>query len=168
MPEHDGGGAMLAFAGFYPLPDDGLIGAAMVTNERGYPQEFRLSASVRPSRMQRALHGGLLRSYLVEVVGPPLLDALETPFGVVIANCPEALTLPCPAPLAYARADDRAPSGGSRFEVRRVELGGVSVMAEAAAGVFPILQQVAERVDPLDAFRRMDAARGALAERDAG
>ena len=168
MPEHGGGGAMLAFAGFYPLPDDGLIGAAMVTNERGYPQEFRLSASVRPSRMQRALHGGALRSYLVEVIGPPLLDALETPFAVVVANCPEALALSCPAPLAYARPDDHAPSGNDRVEVRRVELGGASVMIEAAAGSFPILQQAAGRVDPLEAFRRMDAARGALAERDAG
>lgn len=168
MPEHDGGGATLAFAGFYPLPDDGLIGAAMVTDERGYPREFRLSASVRPSRMQRALHGEALRAYLVEMIGPPLLDALETPFGVVVANRPEALTLPCPAPLAYAHADDRAPSGDGRFEVRRVELGGASVMVEGAAGVFSVLQQSAGHVDLLEVFRRMDAARGALAERDAG
>lgn len=161
--------ARLAFVAFFKDAGDALAGVALVTDERGYPLEFRVSAPVSPSRLERALYARWLRSYLVTAaIGPPLLASVKTPFEIMIADCPEALALSCPAPLACVGPEGRGPLGDGPFEARMLEMGGKSVMAEARAGAFPILQQAAGRVNPLDVFQRMDAAYGALGERNAG
>ena len=161
--------ARLGFVTFFDAASDGLAGVALVTDERGYPLEFRVSAPVSPSRLERTLYAKWLRSYLVTAaIGPSLLDSIETSFGIMIADCPETLALSCPAPLACVHPEDRSSLGDGQFEARMLELGGKSAMAEARAAVFPVLQQAAERVNPLDVFQRMETAYGALGERDAG
>ena len=63
MPRH-----RTSWLGFLALFDTegghGRCGAAMVTNERGVPLEFRVSEPVRPSPLRRAIYGESLWPYV--------------------------------------------------------------------------------------------------------
>lgn len=53
-------------------------GAALVTDERGIPADFRYTEPVRPTRLERILYGGALDIYLrEEVILENLLGAVE-------------------------------------------------------------------------------------------
>ena len=167
MPEHDGGGATLAFAGFYPLPDDGLIGAAMVTDERGYPREFRASMPVRLSQLQKLLYGGTREPYLmVNVIGPPLLQALGTSFDFVIVNRYEALDIPWTAPLAFMDPEGNLPVGEDRFKVEHLTIEGDDVVVSTNGEIPPDVLRAVWEVNPGDVFTRMKSALDTLAGQD--
>lgn len=54
-------------------------GAALVTDTRGIPTDFRYTEPVRPTRLERILYGGALDIYLrEEVILENLLKAIET------------------------------------------------------------------------------------------
>jgi hypothetical protein len=54
-------------------------GAALVTDFRGIPTDFRYTEPVRPTRLERILYGGALDIYLrEEVILDNLLGAIET------------------------------------------------------------------------------------------
>jgi hypothetical protein len=54
-------------------------GAALVTDSRGIPMDFRYTEPVRPTRLERILYGGALDIYLrEEVILENLLGAVET------------------------------------------------------------------------------------------
>jgi hypothetical protein len=56
-----------------------FIGAALVTDFRGIPADFRYTEPVRPTRLERILYGGALDIYLrEEVILDNLLGAVET------------------------------------------------------------------------------------------
>jgi len=66
---------------------EGVVGAALLTNEQGFPLEFRATTSVRPTQVQKVLYGGSLDSYLaVEICGMSLLEALQRDPDVVLVN----------------------------------------------------------------------------------
>jgi len=55
--------------------DDGFIAALMVTDNRGYPLEFRATTPVRPSLVQKTLYGRQLEHYVgVELCGKTLVQ----------------------------------------------------------------------------------------------
>ena len=69
--------------------DDGgtYVGGLMVTDQHGLPLDFRYTDPVTPTRLQRALYGGVLDRYLrTEVVLRTLLGALETRPAVLITD----------------------------------------------------------------------------------
>jgi len=54
-------------------------GAALVTDSRGIPTDFRYTEPVRPTRLERILYGGALDIYLrEEVILENLIKAIET------------------------------------------------------------------------------------------
>ncbi len=54
-------------------------GAALVTDTRGIPTDFRYTEPVRPTRLERILYGGALDIYLrEEVILENLIKAVET------------------------------------------------------------------------------------------
>lgn len=54
-------------------------GAALVTDERGIPTDFRYTEPVRPTKLERILYGGALDIYLrEEVILENLLGAIES------------------------------------------------------------------------------------------
>lgn len=54
-------------------------GAALVTDTRGIPADFRYTEPVRPTRLERILYGGALDIYLrEEVILENLIKAIET------------------------------------------------------------------------------------------
>lgn len=68
-------GPLLGFLVFEKTTNqDGFIGAWMVTDNRGYPLEFRATTPVKPSLVQRTLYGRQLEHYVgVELCGQALL-----------------------------------------------------------------------------------------------
>src|SRR5712691_10914940 len=66
----------------------GLVGAFMVTDERGYPLEFRATTAVRPTAVQRALYGDSLEPYVgTEIVGNRLIqNAQRQPSSVLVPD----------------------------------------------------------------------------------
>ena len=170
---------LVAFLGFWPPTGaDGLSGAAMVTNERGYPLEFRVTTPVRPSAMQKALYGTSLDSYLiVELVGRRLVSEIQRRAILCFTNSREAVAVESPFPMFFVAPTDSIVLTGDDAAVsyQRVEptdgvsqaLGLLSHDAAALAESLPQIKSIVRRFDPLGAFERMKTALAVLAESDA-
>ena len=64
---------------------DGYISALMVTDNRGYPLEFRATTPVRPSVVQKALYGNQLDHYVgVELCAKPLVQQSQRKPKVIL------------------------------------------------------------------------------------
>ncbi len=71
---------------------DVFRGAALVTDFRGIPKDFRYSDPISPSRLERVLYGGALEVYLrEEIILTNLLAAVEFPPGLWICSARELL-----------------------------------------------------------------------------
>ena len=79
----------IAFLGYREF-DDGAAyrGAILVTDEWSKPLEFRCTAPVRPTDLQRTLYGkSLLPHVLTELIGAPLISSVrEKPQLILIAD----------------------------------------------------------------------------------
>ena len=72
----------------------GLIGAILVTDERGYPLEFRCTTPVRPTAIQKTLYGALLKPYVsVELCGKRLLAEVQRKPALVVTPSQDLLPL---------------------------------------------------------------------------
>jgi hypothetical protein len=57
------------------LNKDGYIGAILITDTGGVPQEFRCTHPVKPTVIQKPLYGDTLEPYIgVNLCGVPLVD----------------------------------------------------------------------------------------------
>lgn len=70
----------LAFFTVEPTKDNkGYLGAMLVTNDLGMPEEFRVTYPVKPTLLQRQLYGDSLMVHIgVTLCGLPLQKALKT------------------------------------------------------------------------------------------
>src|SRR6266700_637974 len=79
----------VAFLGYLEL-DNGASyrGAILVTDDWGKPLEFRCTAPVKPTAVQRTLYGSTLMPHvLVALIAKPLIDALiEEPVAVLVSE----------------------------------------------------------------------------------
>lgn len=165
---------LIGFIGCWPTQSaDGLIGAAMVTNERGYPREFRVTTAVRPTGIQKALYGDSLERYLVvELIGQKLVSDSRLPL-FALTNRREMLDVPSPFPLMFAApADQMVVTDRSTAAYQRLEVGGAAIGllardAEQLAGMMDRLRVATRYFDPLGAFDRMRTALNVLGESDA-
>lgn len=76
--------------GFYSLESTsdatGYIGALLITDELGKPEEFRVTYPVKPTLLQRQLYGESLFPHIgVELCGRPLYQALQNKPVILIA-----------------------------------------------------------------------------------
>jgi len=79
----------IAFLGYRKFDDgEAYRGAILVTDEWGKPLEFRCTAPVRPTQLQRTLYGkSLLPHILAELIGAPLVSSVrEKPQIILIAD----------------------------------------------------------------------------------
>src|ERR1035441_1493084 len=80
---------VIAFLGFREFDDgEAYRGAILVTDESSKPLEFRCTAPVRPTQLQRTLYGkSLLPHILSELIGAPLVSSVrEKPQFILIAD----------------------------------------------------------------------------------
>src|SRR5438876_10776351 len=80
---------LIGFLGYREF-DDGKAyrGAILITDECSKPLEFRCTAPVRPTQLQRTLYGkSLLPHVLAELIGAPLISSVrEKPQLILIAD----------------------------------------------------------------------------------
>ncbi len=96
----------LAFITLAEVEDGVLRGGILVTDAHGKPVEFRCTSPIRPNTVQRTLYGGTLMQHIaVELVGKPLVQAVQTSPDVVLVQQEEFLSLrtKCEKPLLLAR-----------------------------------------------------------------
>jgi hypothetical protein len=70
---------LIGFFGVYPTPDkQGYLGALLVLDRFGTPEEFRVTYPIKPDKLQRLIHGASLERHIgVELCGRPLLAVLK-------------------------------------------------------------------------------------------
>ena len=87
--------------------DDGILrGGILVTDAHGKPVEFRCTSPIHPNSVQRTLYGNTLMPHIaVELVGKPLVNAVQASPDVVLVQQEEFLSLRtrCEKPLLLAR-----------------------------------------------------------------
>jgi hypothetical protein len=79
----------IGYLGYHAFDDgDAYRGAILVTDERSNPLEFRCTAPVRPTPLQRTLYGkSLLPHILTELIAAPLIGSLrEKPQMILISD----------------------------------------------------------------------------------
>lgn len=77
--------------GFYTLvqsqDEKGYLGAILLTDELGKPEEFRVTLPVKPTSLQRQLYGETLLPHIgIELCGAPLFQALKVKPLVLVLN----------------------------------------------------------------------------------
>lgn len=96
----------LAFVTLAEVEDGVLRGGILITDAHGKPVEFRCTSPIRPNAVQRTLYGGTLMTHIaVELVGKPLVQAVQAAPDVVLVQQEEFLSLRtrCEKPLLLAR-----------------------------------------------------------------
>ncbi|MEZ4730223.1 MAG: hypothetical protein R3E79_24095 [Caldilineaceae bacterium] len=105
MLKNQNGKVQAKRVGFYRLIHDdelkAIIGALLVLNEVGKPEEFRVTLPVKPTLIQRQLYGESLLPHVgIELCGKPLVDMLKTVPDLLVINpiqllgLAEAITVP--------------------------------------------------------------------------
>lgn len=167
------------------VEDDGTyVGGLMVTDATGLPVDFRYTDPITPTRLQRALYGGVLDRYLrTEVVLRTLLAALEHTPSLLVVDDPDLLDESidlCPVALVARSGVDplpaagaRSPQGSGSFLLQASETGHPLrvTLAEGSAdevAVADVLVALARRMDPLEPAERVRDALAVIVAGEAG
>lgn len=160
---------------------DGFIGALLVTDNRGYPLEFRATTPVRPSLVQRTLYGNQLEHYVsVELCGRHLVQQSQRKPKVILV--PERSLLDIAEGVqvnvvAIWRAgqklkveEDKAVAAGtiksSGSSYHPVVYTGRFVRADQEKEILSFVEECHQRFDLIEAFERMRNALELLAKED--
>jgi hypothetical protein len=86
---------VLAFLDLATFEDGAALrGGCLVTDSLTRPLEFRVSGAIRPTNLQKMLYGDTLHEYICnDLIGVPLLNALESKPDMVLARDAEFLKL---------------------------------------------------------------------------
>jgi hypothetical protein len=78
----------ISFLGIHRFEDGAAIrGGILVTDTKTKPLEFRVTAPVRPQKLQKILHGELLDEHIcVELMALPLLNAIQQRPSLIIVR----------------------------------------------------------------------------------
>jgi hypothetical protein len=162
--------------------EDGFIGALMVTDNRGYPLEFRATTPVKPSLVQKTLYGGQLEHYVgVELCGQALLRESQRKPKIILVPDRALLDVGDNVDVDIVaiwrageslKVEDEAVSG-SRGTIRPSDSGRQPMVYEAhfsneahQSESLTHIEQCAGRFDLVEAFERMRTALELLAKED--
>ena len=103
------------------LDNEGHIGAVLVVDAKGIPQEFRFTLPVRPSAIQTALYGPAIQDFItLELCGQQVVGALTTGPVACIVESESVLTLQEYADIPVIHVQRIGPSrGGDSGTARR-------------------------------------------------
>jgi len=177
---------LLGFLGLHAtLTHDGYLGAILVTDLQGIPQEFRCTHPVKPTAIQKPLYGDTLEPYIgINLCGIPLIESIKNKPSLIMVHKESLLgvRIASPCPVIFVRrageAIDIKPSDSSETTLRRERI-------DCPTGRFqPIilaphpdfndditsaretLERIFSRLDPLEPFERMAKAIEVLAKQD--
>ncbi len=177
---------LLGFLSLYETSShDGYLGAILITDLQGIPQEFRCTHPVKPTTIQKPLYGNTLESYIgVNLCGIPLIKSIQNEPSIIVANKDFLLgvRIESPCPVIFIRrageAIDIKPSDSSETIPKRERI-------DCPTGRFqPIvcaphpdyddditsaketLGKIFNYLDPLEPFERMAKAIEVLNKQD--
>jgi hypothetical protein len=159
---------------------DGFIAALMVTDEKGYPLEFRATTPVRPTLVQRTLYGKQLDHYVgIELCGKTLVQQAGRKPKVILVPQRRLLELADevdPDVVAIRLAGDKLQldkddSNSMRGTIQPPGLQPLVYEAHFASSdegreVVALLEGCAGKFSLMEAFDRMRAALQVLAKED--
>ncbi len=78
-PNREEQNMLLGFLALYEtLSHDGYLGAILITDIQGIPQEFRCTHPVKPTIIPKPLYGNTLEPYIgVNLSGIPLIQSIQ-------------------------------------------------------------------------------------------
>ena len=172
--------SLIGFLGLFGASDEGAVvrAALLVSDGRGYPQEFRIATPVRPNTIQRSLYGSRLNEFIIsDILATPLLKDIKVTPTFIVANRREALTARSPYPMLYVteaagfvplpRERSRSvdlPQG--RADVVLVQLSDVAEAGLDDAATILEAAHNAHDVDPFEVFDRILVVIEQLAQED--
>lgn len=177
---------LLGFLGFYETSThDGHLGAILVTNLQGVPQEFRCTHPVKPTTIQKPLYGNTLEPYVgVDLCGVPLVQSVQNKPSLLIVHKDFLLgvrtTTDCPVILVRraGEAIDVKPSDSTETTPRRERIDSTTgrfqpIILEAhpdfdddLVSARPTLETIFSYLDPIEPFERMAKAVEVLSKQD--
>lgn len=167
--------------------DNYFRGAALVTDARGIPADFRYTEPVRPTKLERILYGGALDIYLrEEVILDNLLEAVEVSPSIWLVDSDELIRpvmKKAKIPVISASTTQRSPlehsgqyeptaeDGVFIFQADNISAPLRLMLAEESssqmAQLAQALQSAAEEMELLEPFSRMTRAMESVAESEA-
>ncbi|MCJ7459045.1 MAG: hypothetical protein MUP17_08650 [candidate division Zixibacteria bacterium] len=164
---------------------DGYLGAILITDLQGIPQEFRCTHPVKPTTIQKPLYGDTLEPYIgVNLCGIPLIQSIQNKPSLIIIHKEFLLDVrkASSCPVIFIRrageAIDFKPANNSEVILKRERV-------DSSTGKFQpvvftphpdfddditstreIFEKILNYLDPLEPFERMAKAIEVLGKQD--
>jgi len=164
---------------------DGYLGAILVTDLQGIPQEFRCTHPVKPTTLQRPLYGDTLESYVgVNLCGIPLIESIQNKPSLIVVNKDFLLGVRTgsESPTVFIRrageaieiktlGDSQGKSKRERIDCPTGRFQPVVIMphygySDDTNSARKILESVFTYLDPIEPFERMAKAIEVLGKQD--
>ena len=187
MSENQGGFTLpVGFFLFSSTPsNDGYLGALLVTDSRGLPLEFRCTAPVKPTAIQKLLYGAHLEPHVaVNLCGVPLMESTRNSLCLLLVNrgyllpirafakCPVVYVTAVREPVKEALAELKPDSPSEAVLDLPIGNGHLlkcqwhSSYADDKGAIVQHLTECQGHFDPIEPFERVTAALRFLQEHD--
>jgi hypothetical protein len=177
---------LIGFLAFHEtLAGDGHIGAILVTDSKGIPQEFRCTHPVKPTAIQKPLYGDTLEPYIgVNLCGIPLVESIQNKPSLIVVNKELLIDIRASSsyPVVFVRrageAIDISSAEGSGSGPKRERLdcpsGRFQPIVFIAHPDFDedrtfargVLEEIFDDLDPIEPFGRIQKAIEILSNQD--
>lgn len=177
---------LLGFLGFYhTIGGDGYLGALLITDHQGVPEEFRCTLPVKPTVVQRPLFGDALEPHIaVNLCGVRLIESAQHKPALILVNKPfltrVRASAPCPVVFVEKAGEKlKMKLQGQQHdapEIARLESPTGSFQPVVVsphhdfdtdlAPALEVLNASSRYLDPTEPFLRMEQAIQMLAKQD--
>jgi len=164
------------------VAEDGYVAALMVTDNRGYPLEFKASTPIRPSLVQKTLYGGQLEHFIgVELCGKTLIQQAARKTKLILVPERNLLDIADQVNVNMIALWRAGESIKLEDELKSVSRGTIKPTSSTfqpvvyegrfiddtnEKEVITFLQECANRFDLVEAFERIRSALKLLAKED--
>ncbi|MEI7940037.1 MAG: hypothetical protein WCK27_25410 [Verrucomicrobiota bacterium] len=125
---------VIAFLGFREFDDgEAYRGAILVTDESSKPLEFRCTAPIRPTQLQRTLYGkSLLPHVLTELIAVPLISSVREKPQLILIGDEAYFDVRHKVPMPVIRVARPAGSKSKQEDQSK----SISLLLQSASGKF--------------------------------
>ena len=184
MDTNEEKGILLGFLSLFETPNkDGKLGAILITDHNGVPQEFRCSHPVKPTAIQKPLYGNTLEPYVgIQLCGIPLIQSIKLKPNLIIVDKEFLLKVrnESPFPVIFlhragetmeVESSDGSENTKQRLESSTGTFQPVIIMAhsdyrEDQDSAREIIEDIFSHLDPYEPFERMQKAIEVLGKQD--
>ncbi|MBC8358135.1 MAG: hypothetical protein ISS41_08485 [Candidatus Aminicenantes bacterium] len=186
MPENEEKNLLLGFLSLFETEnEDGKLGAILITDHQGVPQEFRCTYPIKPTTIQKPLYGNTLEPYIgTKLCGIPLIQSIQSKPSIIIVDKEFLLDVreesPCPLIFLHRAGEvmevESSDSKKSTLKKERIESSTgryqpIIIMAhsdyeEDRDTARKILEEIFSHLDPYEPFERMNKAVEVLGKQD--